>query len=514
MESVAALMRVPAAREWLLDTSSSREAREDPESFRFAFSDVRAVSGDELLASILVGDHTNALTLKGYEAGLALLWSAPESCPAARLAALHSASSTADGRPLRIVSSRSVGHFGRAEYAIVVIFAWLEDRSLVVTFNKVTFTTRFSQSYRFEWQPGDVLRPTRLCTTIRAEANRVLRANDIRTAQLLKEQQEESKAGGLAKLVREQFWRRWVALVKLTWEGHWCVDYSFNERQLRRTETVRMTHDDDLLDNIDLIANGIFDDLVANISCDINLDRPFLDSARENGDSMTQTASVIEPAEVSLAANLHPGADESAKRDLFGKSAFIDPDGGSAAPTIPLEDLAHLKAYPNRGDFTGESGEKTTSPSSRSGRSNTSGGTALSGEAAASSASAGRSRGGDAKRRYLCVFCERMYTNKANLDRHVHMVHENQAPYECKLCATRFSVKCNLTRHVMNVHNHNRPFKCPLSECEWSFAQKYDLRRHLKRKHNIVGDPAEQIVELVRAGIQSGSPADTAASNM
>mmetsp|Transcript_10730 Transcript_10730/g.22807 ORF Transcript_10730/g.22807 Transcript_10730/m.22807 type:complete len:344 (-) Transcript_10730:145-1176(-) len=343
----------------------------------------------------------------------------------------------------------------------------------------------------------------------------------------------------------------------MTWEGDWITDYWFNGLHVRRSETVRMTHDDDLLDNIDSIANGILDDLVANISCEVNLNHAFADlepvpalsEQQQQQPIPSDSRSVNHPADLYAASTAVTAAatspqqfaeqqqhEQSVQYDnhnsavlaagAFGaresgsiggvgggagasvgvSSTAYGSDGGAAVPFLPMEDLARLRAYPNREEEISDSGPALHSKGSSESDGQGEGCNVGDGAQKAGGAKGG---GSSTKRRYLCVFCERMYTNKANLDRHVQMVHENQAPYECKICAMRFSVKCNLTRHVLNVHNHNRPFKCPIPDCTWSFSQKYDLRRHLKRKHNLVGDPAERIIEVARASAFSN---DTRAS--
>eukprot|EP00186_Timspurckia_oligopyrenoides_P002347 CAMPEP_0182450500 /NCGR_PEP_ID=MMETSP1172-20130603/41652_1 /TAXON_ID=708627 /ORGANISM="Timspurckia oligopyrenoides, Strain CCMP3278" /LENGTH=392 /DNA_ID=CAMNT_0024648119 /DNA_START=312 /DNA_END=1489 /DNA_ORIENTATION=- len=389
MDTVDSLLRLPAAREWLLDRSSSREAREDPESFRFSFSGVQLLEGEA--DPWLLEPSFNTLTLKGYESGLALLWSAPESCPGLRLSKMHTSSCGG----LRVVSSRSVGHFSKSEYAIVVFFSWLEDGSLVVSFNKVTFTTRYVQSYRFEWQIGDVLRPSRLLSTIESTGERVMRDQDVIVATTLIEKNNE----GRENVERESFWKRWVEVVKMNWEGNWEVIYKIHtvlhgEKVFRFGESCFTKHDEHLLDNIDNIAEGFFNNFVANVSCEVDLNGPFLPSEHIYGDALASSGDNW----------LLPQILEEEPRE----SPILNPISNPKTESISFLLYPSSQAHFRDSDSGGASDEKsgTLNPSTLSAERN--------------STPSGKI--------YVCVFCEKRCDDEKVLEKHVLVKHAKQAP--------------------------------------------------------------------------------------
>ena len=123
---------------------------------------------------------------------------------------------------------------------------------------------------------------------------------------------------------------------------------------------------------------------------------------------------------------------------------------------------------------------------------------------------------------YNCSHCNRNFSRKENLKRHIGLVHEGKRPvlkngnmsefkiendlehdaslsdrirkeeaflasllpkgektrktYNCSHCNSNFSRKPNLLRHVESVHERKRPFVCTI--CNHEFAHKNDLKRH------------------------------------
>ena len=88
-------------------------------------------------------------------------------------------------------------------------------------------------------------------------------------------------------------------------------------------------------------------------------------------------------------------------------------------------------------------------------------------------------------KKYKCKIlrCNREYTQKCHLNRHVADVHKRRTPkYKCKICPeVRFKQKCDLDRHISCVHEGEKPFKCDI--CESNFALKSDLNRHVSNVH-------------------------------
>lgn len=96
-----------------------------------------------------------------------------------------------------------------------------------------------------------------------------------------------------------------------------------------------------------------------------------------------------------------------------------------------------------------------------------------------------------------CGFCNKIFNNKSNCNRHVRTVHkvnskgnlEDQSIICCSLCEKKFSQKSSLQRHMKTVHTSTdlKVFKCP--ECSFLSRYKDSLKTHMvrhKRKQEIV----------------------------
>ncbi len=89
----------------------------------------------------------------------------------------------------------------------------------------------------------------------------------------------------------------------------------------------------------------------------------------------------------------------------------------------------------------------------------------------------------DKQRLFLCVMCNRPYSCKAALQRHLMSHNENaeRRIFECSVCKKQLLSQRSLKSHVM-MHVPNRPtFKC--NKCEKMFADKRYLAMHHKLMH-------------------------------
>ena len=69
----------------------------------------------------------------------------------------------------------------------------------------------------------------------------------------------------------------------------------------------------------------------------------------------------------------------------------------------------------------------------------------------------------------MCL-CEMSFAQKGQLKRHVKVIHQQIRPFECDQCKKTFTKKNHLKGHVKAVHQKIRPFECV--QCKKTFAQK------------------------------------------
>ncbi|KAA8492838.1 Transcription factor hamlet [Porphyridium purpureum] len=458
----AALQRLlegPAAREWLLDREVTPEIRDDPETFRFCFKNVTASpETHEALGPSFLSNYETTLTLKGYEDGMSFLWSSPETCPVGRIAHVH----TRYMPDVSIKSSRSVGLFGNPQHALVVIFSWLSNDWLIVTFTKNEFMTRQSHSYCYSWQPGDTLRPSKFESFVEVKCARILSDAEKRMLQAMAAGQAQPLA--IEENARTAFWKRWVARVRMGWEGRWQNTYFV--RSPRAPQGLELHFEDEvslqydafgLVEMLDELAGSLFDDFVSDTQHQMPFNDSFFDrtpdqSTDSGGNRIYRRDS---GSQQSADGHLHDRLRTETSA-VPGKNVSPDSSGTTSEVLWRAQKNGMMSA------------QNTSSPT------------------------------GSEEGPFVCIHCDKAYTQRSSMERHVKLVHEKQAPHECKLCGVRFSVKCNLTRHIQNIHHQNRPFRCLVPNCQWSFSQKFDLRRHLKRKHNLEGDQAEAAIEALK----------------
>ena len=78
---------------------------------------------------------------------------------------------------------------------------------------------------------------------------------------------------------------------------------------------------------------------------------------------------------------------------------------------------------------------------------------------------------------FPCPECGRVYTTKANLERHKKF-HSSLKPHVCEICQKRFSEAFKLKRH-MKVHSESKPHACP--NCKKGFSNAQGLKQHLQK---------------------------------
>jgi len=96
-----------------------------------------------------------------------------------------------------------------------------------------------------------------------------------------------------------------------------------------------------------------------------------------------------------------------------------------------------------------------------------------------------------------CEICGFRFHTKAKLRRHMKS-HTGERDYECSICFKKFLYSYNVVAHIRNVHEkgrkmHNEPYSC--SYCSEKFWRPQKLSEHLLSIHQIVNSKIEVIEE-------------------
>lgn len=95
-----------------------------------------------------------------------------------------------------------------------------------------------------------------------------------------------------------------------------------------------------------------------------------------------------------------------------------------------------------------------------------------------------------------CKRCNFTTPNQTVLTNHVNTVHLGRRPRACPCCDYVAYTDAAVRQHVLAIHKKQKPFFC--LKCPMSFARKYQVKEHLKRKHNVDLAPtmSEESLEL------------------
>lgn len=82
-----------------------------------------------------------------------------------------------------------------------------------------------------------------------------------------------------------------------------------------------------------------------------------------------------------------------------------------------------------------------------------------------------------------CDVCPQTFLSRANLQRHIQVVHQNRRNYPCSFCNLRSSSSSHLKSHVEAKHVTNKEPIHSCDKCEYKSYSKGNLASH-KRRHN------------------------------
>ena len=71
---------------------------------------------------------------------------------------------------------------------------------------------------------------------------------------------------------------------------------------------------------------------------------------------------------------------------------------------------------------------------------------------------------------FQCENCDKPFSDKKNLKKHVSTVHNKKKAFKCDICDYSFSVKGSLKPHTESVYGGKKPFKCDI--CDYSCSHK------------------------------------------
>ena len=87
------------------------------------------------------------------------------------------------------------------------------------------------------------------------------------------------------------------------------------------------------------------------------------------------------------------------------------------------------------------------------------------------------------KGQFGCENCNKIFSSKRGVTRHILRVHENQNAFKCKFCDYSSGDKSNFKKHVKSVHEKQNlsVFKCKF--CDYGSVDKRNFKKHVKLVH-------------------------------
>ena len=88
------------------------------------------------------------------------------------------------------------------------------------------------------------------------------------------------------------------------------------------------------------------------------------------------------------------------------------------------------------------------------------------------------------EKKYACKICQQKFQENVKLIRHMKSLHLGLKPYGCDICGTKFSLSSNLKSHLRIVHEKIKPFECHI--CLGRFSVKFNLNTHMKIHQSVL----------------------------
>ncbi|XP_064629652.1 zinc finger protein 420-like [Lineus longissimus] len=81
---------------------------------------------------------------------------------------------------------------------------------------------------------------------------------------------------------------------------------------------------------------------------------------------------------------------------------------------------------------------------------------------------------------FCCRWCGKVCSSMISLKQH-ERVHTGERPFKCSQCEKTFAQTSNLKKHFGRVHSGERPFVCQF--CDKAFSVNVDLERHMRTRN-------------------------------
>jgi uncharacterized Zn-finger protein len=85
------------------------------------------------------------------------------------------------------------------------------------------------------------------------------------------------------------------------------------------------------------------------------------------------------------------------------------------------------------------------------------------------------------KSKFQCEVCNKDFTKKGSLNRHMKTHTEKKSKFQCEVCEKVCSTKSNLKRHMTTHAENRREFPCDL--CTTVCSTNANLQRHIEVEH-------------------------------